>query len=175
MLYKVDINRAFRHIRIDPMDIDLLGLRHKHAFLDVTLPFTFCHGSVFFACCSDAICHIMRQHTFTGLWNCVDDLIYTGLPSNIHQSYTFPLQLLQQLGLDISAEKLVPPSTSLVCLGILINTKTRTISIPETKMQEIKQLCYSWKGKSNCNKTQLQSLLCSLLYITKCFRPARFS
>ena len=25
LLYKVDISRAFRHIRIDPADIDLLG------------------------------------------------------------------------------------------------------------------------------------------------------
>ena len=62
----------------------------------------------------------------------------------------------------------------MVCLGILINRKTRTISIPEKKLQEIKQLCYSWKGKSTFNKTQLQSLIGSLLYVTKCVRLARF-
>ena len=80
MLYKVDISRAFRHLRIDPGDIDLLGVKHKHFFLDVKLPFGFRHGSTFFTHCSDAIRHIMRQHGFPGLWTYIDDLIYTGLP-----------------------------------------------------------------------------------------------
>ena len=35
-------------------------------------------------------------------------------------------------------------------------------------------LCQSWKDKVTCTKQQLQSLLGSLLYITKCVRPARY-
>ena len=35
LLYKVDISRAFRHLRIDPGDIDLLGIYHHQLFLDV--------------------------------------------------------------------------------------------------------------------------------------------
>ena len=41
LLYKVDISRAFRHLRIDPGDIDLLGILHKDLFLDGSLPFGF--------------------------------------------------------------------------------------------------------------------------------------
>ena len=41
LLYKVDISRAFRHLRIDPGDIDLLGIHHKNLFLDGSLPFGF--------------------------------------------------------------------------------------------------------------------------------------
>ena len=114
MLYKVDISRAFRHLRIDPGDIDFLGLKYKDFFLDVTLPFGFCHGLTFFTRCSDAIRHIIRQHGFPGFWTYIDDLICTGLPSKINQSYTFLLHLLQQLGLDISMEKLVSPTTSAI-------------------------------------------------------------
>ena len=44
LLYKIDISRAFRHIRIDPGDLDLLGLRHDDYFIDGTLPFSFRHG-----------------------------------------------------------------------------------------------------------------------------------
>ena len=29
LLYKIDISRAFRHIRIDPGDLDLLGIKHE--------------------------------------------------------------------------------------------------------------------------------------------------
>ena len=173
MLYKVDISRAFRHIRIDPKDIDLLGISHNNLYLDQSLPFGFRHGSVFFQRCSDAIRHIMRQHGFPGLWNYIDDLIYTGLPSTIHQSYQFLISLLHDLGLDISKEKLVAPATSVVCLGINIDTRSRTISIPDQKLQEIKILCQNWSHKVYCTKNQLQSLLGSLLYITKCVKPAR--
>ena len=41
LLYKVDISRAFRHLRIDPGDIDLLGILHKHLYLDGSPPFRF--------------------------------------------------------------------------------------------------------------------------------------
>ena len=85
MLYKVDISRVFSHLRIDPRDIDLLGLKHKDFFLDFMLPFGFHHGSIFFTRCSNVIHHIVRQHHFEGLWNYIDDLIYTGLPSKIYQ------------------------------------------------------------------------------------------
>ena len=39
LIYKVDISRAFRHIKIDPRDYFLLGLKHKNYYLDTSLPF----------------------------------------------------------------------------------------------------------------------------------------
>ena len=114
------------------------------------------------------------QQGFPLLWNYIDDLIYTGLPSEIHKSFAFLPQLLQDLGLEISAKKLVAPSTSVVCLGILIDTVHRTISIPPTKLQDIVHLCKNWSTKTYASKTDFQSLLGSLLYITKCIKPARY-
>ena len=174
LLYKVDISRAFRHLRIDPGDIDLLGIYHKNLFLDGSLPFGFRLGSEFFERCSDAIRFIMKQHGRNALFNFIDDLIYVSLPSKIHESYEFLLYLLQELGLEISESKLVQPSTQVICLGILVDTVNRTISIPPDKLQDIKNICKSWVNKTTCTKNQFQSLLGSLLYITKCIKPARF-
>ena len=70
-------------------------------------------------------------------------------------------------------KKLVPPSTIVTCLGIQIDTVKRTLSIPEGKLQEITNLCKNWVSKTYCSKKDLQSLLGSLLYITKCVAPAR--
>ena len=53
LIYKVDISRAFRHIHIDPGNIDLLGIRHKNLFLDRSLPFGFRLGSGIFERCSE--------------------------------------------------------------------------------------------------------------------------
>ena len=174
LIYKIDISRAFRQIKIDPRDIDLLGMKFKNQyFIDRSVPFGYRNGSQIFQRCSDAIRFTMQQHGFPHLFNYIDDLIYTGLPSNIHKSFRFLLQLLQDLGLDISRKKLVAPSTTVTCLGIQIDTATRTLSIPHTKLQEIISMCKAWVTKTYCSKKDLQSLLGSLLYITKCVRPAR--
>ena len=48
-IFRIDISCAFRHIRIDPGDIDLLGLTHKgKIFFDRSLPFGCCLGSFSF-------------------------------------------------------------------------------------------------------------------------------
>ena len=174
LLYKVDISRAFRHLKIDPGDLDLLGLKHESYYLDGSLCFGFRHGSFFFQKCSDAIRYLMKKFGYPNLLNYINDLIYIGLPSDIQASYQCLLHLLQQLGLEISRKKLVAPSTSAICLGILVDSVNQTISIPDEKLKEIVDLCKQWGTKSTCTKTQLQSLLGSLLYITKCVRPVRF-
>ena len=65
----------------------------------------------------------MRKHGFNNLFNYVDDLIYCDLPSKIHEAYQFLLQLLPKLGLNINKKKLVPPTTSMICLGILVDSQ----------------------------------------------------
>ena len=48
-LIKIDISRAFRHLRVDPADIDLLGLQvDQHHFVDVSMLFRYRNGSLFF-------------------------------------------------------------------------------------------------------------------------------
>ena len=50
-----------------------------------------------------------------------------------------------------------------MCLGILFDTMNRTRSIPPEKLQEIITLC-----------NNMQSLLGSLLYVSKCVKPVTF-
>ena len=174
-IFKVDISRAFRQIRIDPGDIDLLGLTHRDQwYLDLSLPFGFRLGAFFFQKLSDAIRYIMQQQGFPYLQNYIDDLIYIGLPSSVDQAYHTLLHLLQELGLEISIKKLNPPDTKVVCLGILIDTIQRTMAIPADKLQQIMSVCEDWSDKRVCTKNQLQSLLGLLLYVSKCVKPARY-
>ena len=105
--------------------------------------------------------------------NYIEDLIYIGLPSKIHDSYHKLLSLLDVLGLEVSQPKLIPPSTSVICLGIQVHTLECTLSMPQEKLVEIKQLCNQWANKRTCTKNRFQSLLGSLLYITRCVQPAR--
>ena len=47
------------------------------------------------------------------------------------------------------------------------------MSVPSEKLHNILQLCHQWENKNTCTKQQLQSLLGSFLYISKCVKPAR--
>ena len=174
-IFKIDISHAFRHIRIDPGDLDLLGFQHlDQYYLDLSLPIGYRLGSNFFQKISNSIRFIMTKNAFPGLHNYIDDLVYCGLLANIHKPYQFLIALLQDLGLAISDKKLCPPSTQVVCLGILFDTTTRTTSIPREKMSDIRNMCAGWSDKRVVSKNDLQSLLGSLLYITKCVRSSRF-
>ena len=59
MIHKIDIKRAFRHVKLDPKDYDLLGLHQINWFLDTCLPFGFQHGNALFHHISDAVCHMI--------------------------------------------------------------------------------------------------------------------
>ena len=41
-------------------------------------------------------------------------------------------------------------------------------------MKSIEKICKNWTHKMVCTKQELQSLLGTLLYITKCVKPARY-
>ena len=71
-IFKVYISRAFRHVPIDPGDLDLLGLHWKDYYIDRLLPFGFKHGSAIFQRISDSVRFIMTQESHK-IWNYIDD------------------------------------------------------------------------------------------------------
>ena len=54
-LFKIDVSRAFRHIKVDPVDYDLLGLYWGAHYVDSCLPFGSRHGTSIFQRVSDAV------------------------------------------------------------------------------------------------------------------------
>ena len=72
----------------------------------------------------------MRKYGFPDLFNYVDDIINCGTPSKIDPAFQFLVDLLDELGLDVIPKKVVDPTTSMVCLGKLVNTETRSMSVP---------------------------------------------
>ena len=106
--------------------------------------------------------------------NYIDGVIGFGTVSTATPSYDALFQLLQKLGFDISMKKLVPPCTKAICLGVEIDTENFTVSVPQEKLENILKTCELWTNKNKCNKKELQSLLGSLLYISKCVKSSRF-
>ena len=172
LIYKIDISRAFRHIKIDPRDYNLLGLKFDSYYIDTCLPFGFRHGSAIFQRVSDAIRYMML-HKGYHVTNYIDDIIGQATLSQAEAAFDTLYDLLGELGLDISEKKLVRPSTKASCLGVVINTQDFTVSVPEDKLDQIRDYCVSWQNRTRCTKRDLQSLLGKLLYVTKCVRSSR--
>ena len=172
-LYKVGLSRVFRHVKIDPHDFDLLGLKWRDAtFFDTCLPFKSRHGMQIFQRLSDAVHFVMHDVGYNVI-NYVDDFVGVGTPDVAQRSFDYLRSLLQELGLDVSDKKLIAPCTKVVCLGVEIDAFAKTISIPCEKMECIQEMVQDWCLKKICSRQQLQSLLGYLLYIHKCVKPAR--
>ena len=108
-IYKLDISRALMHVKLDPRDYNLLGLRHYGHYVDTCLPFGYRHGSAIFQRLRNAIGHIMMQHQYDVI-NYIDDVIGVSLPSITSTAFTELQSLVRQLGFDVSVKKLVAPS-----------------------------------------------------------------
>ena len=101
LIYKIDVSRAFRHLKIDPSDYDLLGLNWKGTYIDTCLPFGSRHGSQFFQRASDAVKYIMRGRGFD-IINYIDDFLEFWVPSVAQKSFQELYDLMTKLGLTIS-------------------------------------------------------------------------
>ena len=82
--------------------------------------------------------------------------------------------LLQDLRIPVSKAKLFSPSTSIVCLGIQINSVKATMSIQGKKVQDILETCRNFVKVKKFTKRLLQSLIGSLKFVHKVVKPARY-
>ena len=106
--------------------------------------------------------------------NYIDDIVGYDVNSAVDHSFQTLFSLLQDLGLNISHQKLEHLTTKAIGLGVEINTEDFTVSVPAKKLEEIRNACQEWLTKQYCSKRELQSLLGRPLYITKCVRASRF-
>ena len=174
LLYKVDLSRAFRQLRIDPIDYNLLCLKWgSKYFSDTFCPFGHRGGSTACTRLSDFFRFLMRKRNYV-VYNYVDDIMGIGPESTVFDSYNYLLQLLQDLGFPISTSKLVSPQTECNCLGIMVNTVNKTLAVPEQKLAETLHKCKDIIKSQTISKKQLQSVIGSLMFIYKAVKPSRF-
>ena len=173
LLYKIDLERVFRNLRIDPIAYPLCCLKWDDiTYVDVGIAFGLKIGAAACQMCTDVIMFKLHQQ---GAWviNYLDDYVGVASKHKAESQFYSLLNILQQVGLPVNEKKVEPPSSVITCLGIEIDAKKGKITIPDIKLQEIQQICKIWKNKKMASKKQLQSLIGKLLYIHKCVHPAR--
>lgn len=107
---------------------------------------------------STAGCHV---------FNYLDDFIGVALSSRALRDYEFCGSLLNALALQESPSKACPPSTTLNCLGVEINTADMTLSITSARLNELEGLLLTWLTQKSATKSELQSLVGKLSFISR--------
>ena len=144
VMYKIDLSRAFRQIRIDPFDYNLLCLKWgDQYFSDGYCPFGHRNGSLI--CTRLTFFSYLMYQRGSQLFSYVDDLIGCGLPHKASADYKYLLKTLEDLDFPVSAKKLVEPCEECNCLGVIVNARKPTISIPEGKAKKILEVYKSSK------------------------------
>ena len=124
---------------------------------------------------TSAVCHMLSQDQ-DGYFvvNYLHDFIGISSPDKAFHDYDTCGSLLRDLGLQESPSKAWPPSPVLNCLGVEVNSLASTLSVTPEWLQELETLLLQWTTQRSAMKSELQSLVGKLLFVTKCVRQSRF-
>ena len=70
-------------------------------------------------------------------------------------------------------EKLEGPTTRLIFLGIVIDTTSGSMRLPEEKVACLRQVVQSWARRKACTRRELKSLVGLLHHACRVIRPGR--
>lgn len=173
-IWKADLARAYRQLRADPVDAPLLGIKFNHkVFIDLCPPFGCRSSSAACQRVANALVFVLRKQEHHCLAY-LDD--FAGCELDYHKAnsgYTAFIQVTQRLGLQLSKEKCVPPTTTIEWLGYQVDTRRMSIAIPPKKLEEVLKECDAWENRSRVNKVMIQSLLGKLIHLCNCIHHGR--
>ena len=121
---------------------------------------------------TNAIAFIHRQLSYF-LLNYVDDFVVAEYMDRAWAAYNALTQLLRDLRVETSKEKLVPPTMRLQFLGITFDSTKMTMEISKEKMLEIQQELETWLLRTTARRKEAESLIGKLQFLAKCVRAGR--
>ena len=173
MMFKVDLSRYFRQLPLDPGDYSLIGyIIGDNIYFDKVLPMGMRSAPYIAQRVTNAIAHIHCQLKFF-LLNYVDDFVGAETRNRIWAAFKSLTRLLEELGVETSEEKMVPPTTRLEFLGITFDTDKMTMEISLEKMQEIKQELDIWLHNDTASRREVESIIGKLQFMAKCVKAGR--
>ena len=170
LLAKIDIAHAYRNVPVHPDDRHLLGmLWDESLYVDTVLPFGLRSAPKIFSAISDSLEWILRQHGIQYVVHYLDDFLTIGAPNanECQQNLKVLVSTCEKLGLPLAIEKIEGPVSALTFLGIRIDSSRMTMSLPEAKIVELKQLVSHWLHKKAVTKRELLSLIGHLSFASK--------
>ena len=140
LLAKLDLKQAYRLVPVHPCDWHLLGMQWPgQVYLDTALPFGLRSAPKIFSALADGLLWAMANRgTKEGL-HYLDDFLFGGrkLTDECQTALTTALATCAETGVPVAMQKLEGPSSSIIFLGIEIDTAAGELRLPQEKMVRI--------------------------------------
>ena len=173
-LYKTDLARGYRQLRVDPLDWPLLGFMHEgKVFLDVCPPFGLKTSAMCMQRTAEAICYIHGQRGFYSRAYLDDFGGGEATEQRASRALRTLQRVMQELGVREAEAKICLPAQTMVWLGILFDTVNMTMSVPQVKLQEVMEIVQQWQGRVRASRHDMQKLLGLLQFVASVAPPAR--
>ncbi len=158
LMGKVDIKSAYRIIPVHPSDCHLLGMVWQGGYVDLALPFGLRSAPGIFNSVADLFhwC-LVNNWNVLDLLHYLDDYFTLGPPNS--DKCALRLKAIDQaaieIGIPLSPDNCVGPTTCLVFLGIELDSVRMTAQLPADKHAELIQLLEEWASKRSCRLKEL--------------------
>ena len=163
LMAKLDIKHAFRLCPIRLEDRELLGIHwNDHFYVDLRLPFGLRSSPYLFNRLADAFQWILiHNYHIHDLMHYLDDYFTVGpANSSLCANNVFTIvHVASDLGMPLVPDKLEGPTTSLVFLGITIDTIRMGTSLPADKLCGLLVELQSLSSRKKCQKRDLLSMI----------------
>ena len=173
-LYKTDLARGYRQLRVDPSDWPLLGFTFEgQYYFDTCPPFGLRTSAMCMQRTSEAVSWIHKRHGFVSR-PYLDD--FGGAEATLQRADEAlgSLQnIMADLGVREAKHKVCQPTQRMIWLGLWYDSVAMTISIPEAKLTEIMEILREWEKKSRASQREMQQLLGLLQFVASVSPPAR--
>jgi len=172
-LFKRDMRKAFRQIRVDPGDIHLLSFRWKGAiYSDTVLAMGLRSAAYICQRLTNSVSYMCVQDGFD-IINYLDDFCGVERPDKANVAFRYLSNLLLTLGIEEAQNKAESPSTRQAFLGIYFDTVKFTMEVTPERLIEINALTSEWLDKEFATVKEVQSIIGKLNFVAKCVKPAR--
>ena len=174
MMYKSDLARGYRQLRVDPTDWHLLGFAHRdRVYLDICPPFGLRTSALFMQRTSQAICYIHARRGFYSKSYLDDFGGAEGGEERANAALDSLQAVMSKLGVVEAQHKVCRPSTRMVWLGIIFDSIAMTMAIPADKLTEVMDIFRSWENRTRATRNEMQSLLGLIQFVASVSPPAR--
>lgn len=170
----IDIERAYRNFRSDPLDWPLMVIQSKNQFyVDMALPFGARVSSLYVQRIADFVVRILANRGITSLMY-MDDLCLLLPHTSAAQSlFSQALSIIRDLGLPINYNKVIPPTSQAIWLGVTFDFDSYTISVPDYKVRDLLAILSKYQTVMSVPLKEAQSVVGKIAHIAQVVPAAR--
>ena len=175
LLAKFDGESAYRTVPVHPDDRWLLGMRWRGSvFVDKVLPFGLRSAPKIYCAMADALQWLLIRDGVEVI-HYLDDFLLFGPKESPQcaEALAHTMGKCKELGVPVAPHKTEGPSTTLVFLGIELDTMLMTVRLPAEKLERLWREIGQWSVRKSCTKRELLSLIGQLQHACCVVRPGR--